>query len=53
MVELINRSFDLSRKPYLSVTIDEHTSDVGLQTRIEAFLDMAMKRNRAAGRSRE
>jgi predicted nucleotide-binding protein (sugar kinase/HSP70/actin superfamily) len=52
MVELINRSFDLGRKPYLSVTIDEHTSDVGLQTRIEAFLDMAMKRNTAAGRSR-
>lgn len=44
MVELVNRSFDLSKKPYMAMTIDEHTSSVGLQTRIEAFLDMTIKR---------
>lgn len=44
MVELINRSFALEGKPYMTLTIDEHTSEVGLQTRIEAFVDMAVKR---------
>jgi predicted nucleotide-binding protein (sugar kinase/HSP70/actin superfamily) len=27
-------------KPYMVVTVDEHTSDVGIQTRLEAFIDM-------------
>jgi predicted nucleotide-binding protein (sugar kinase/HSP70/actin superfamily) len=27
-------------KPFMSVSIDEHTSDVGIQTRLEAFVDM-------------
>ncbi|GBD98406.1 hypothetical protein BMS3Abin07_00420 [bacterium BMS3Abin07] len=44
LVELITRSFDLGKKPYMAITIDEHTSDVGLQTRIEAFMDMTLKR---------
>jgi predicted nucleotide-binding protein (sugar kinase/HSP70/actin superfamily) len=44
MVELINRTFDLSKRSYMAITIDEHTSDVGIQTRIEAFLDMTLKR---------
>lgn len=48
MVELVERSFDLGKKPYMSLTIDEHTSDVGLQTRIEAFADMTVKRMSAA-----
>jgi len=51
MVELIARAFDLSGKPYMTITIDEHTSDVGLQTRLEAFVDMALKRGlQAEGR---
>ncbi|MEE9523922.1 MAG: acyl-CoA dehydratase activase-related protein [Thermodesulfovibrionales bacterium] len=54
MVELINRSFDLSKRSYMAITIDEHTSDVGIQTRIEAFLDMTLKRAsvHAGGRDR-
>jgi predicted nucleotide-binding protein (sugar kinase/HSP70/actin superfamily) len=44
MVELISRSFDLRKRSYMAITIDEHTSDVGIQTRIEAFMDMTIKR---------
>lgn len=29
-----------AKMPFLSVTIDEHTGDVGMQTRLEAFVDM-------------
>ncbi|MBC7075698.1 MAG: 2-hydroxyglutaryl-CoA dehydratase [Syntrophomonadaceae bacterium] len=29
-----------SQLPYLSITIDEHTGEAGVRTRIEAFLDM-------------
>lgn len=44
MIELINRFFDLEKKPCMTLTVDEHTSDVGLHTRVEAFVDMALKR---------
>ncbi len=30
---------EMHHKPYLSLEIDEHSSDVGMQTRCEAFLD--------------
>jgi len=29
-----------SSKPYLSITIDEHTGEAGIRTRVEAFIDM-------------
>ncbi|MFA5316053.1 MAG: acyl-CoA dehydratase activase-related protein [Dehalococcoidales bacterium] len=32
--------------PYMSLTIDEHTAESGLVTRLEAFLDMVKMRNR-------
>lgn len=32
--------------PYMSVTIDEHTGEAGMQTRMEAFLDMLEYRRR-------
>ncbi len=39
--ELIERcARDGSRKPMLSLTIDEHTGEAGMITRLEAFLDM-------------
>jgi len=38
--EIINRLREGSEKPYMSISIDEHTSAVGIQTRVEAFLDM-------------
>lgn len=33
-----------SNKPYLSITIDEHTGEAGIRTRVEAFIDMLMYR---------
>lgn len=41
--DLIRRQLNQRNKPYMSVSVDEHTSDVGLQTRLEAFVDMIMK----------
>ncbi len=41
--DLIRRQLNQRNKPYMSVSVDEHTSDVGLQTRLEAFVDMLMK----------
>ncbi|MGI6552798.1 MAG: hypothetical protein GX779_04680 [Clostridia bacterium] len=31
-------------KPFLALTIDEHTGEAGLETRLEAFLDMVKRR---------
>lgn len=40
-----------NNKPYMAITIDEHTSTVGIQTRLEAFIDMmGMAGARAGGR---
>ena len=36
--------------PYTSITIDEHTGDAGIATRLEAFVDM-VKRKKEAGKS--
>ncbi|MFZ5632247.1 MAG: acyl-CoA dehydratase activase-related protein [Bacillota bacterium] len=33
--------------PYMSITIDEHTGDAGISTRLEAFLDMVKRKKEA------
>ncbi len=38
--DLIRKRLNARNKPYMSLSIDEHTSDVGIQTRLEAFTDM-------------
>ncbi len=38
--EVIKPFQERYRKPYMIITIDEHSSDVGIQTRLEAFIDM-------------
>ncbi|MES0397430.1 MAG: acyl-CoA dehydratase activase-related protein [Syntrophobacteria bacterium] len=35
-----------SNKPYLNLVLDEHTADAGLNTRVEAFLDMVDQRKK-------
>jgi predicted nucleotide-binding protein (sugar kinase/HSP70/actin superfamily) len=30
--------------PFMSVTIDEHTGDAGVSTRLEAFVDMVKRK---------
>ena len=37
--EFVEREFKTKKIPFLYILIDEHTSDAGLQTRIEAFID--------------
>lgn len=41
-----------SRKPLLNLVLDEHTADVGLRTRVEAFLDVIDRQRRALGPGR-
>lgn len=52
MVEMISRSLDVEAKPYMTLTIDEHTSSAGLETRIEAFADMLSMRKTAGAREK-
>lgn len=41
--DLIRKRLNQLNKPYMALSIDEHASDVGIQTRIEAFIDMIAK----------
>ncbi|MBI5846757.1 MAG: 2-hydroxyacyl-CoA dehydratase [Nitrospirae bacterium] len=41
--DLIRKRLNQRNKPYMTLSIDEHASDVGIQTRIEAFIDMIAK----------
>lgn len=38
-----------ARVPFMTLTIDEHTGDVGVQTRLEAFVDMLQARAERTG----
>lgn len=46
---MVDKTLELEAKsvsvPYLSLTIDEHTGEGGIQTRLEAFVDMMEARN--------
>lgn len=45
MIELVVRAARRSsNKPFMSITIDEHTAAAGLVTRLEAFVDMLQRR---------
>jgi predicted nucleotide-binding protein (sugar kinase/HSP70/actin superfamily) len=41
--DLIRKRLNPGNKPYMSLSIDEHASDTGIQTRLEAFIDMIAK----------
>jgi len=42
--ELLARQARLCHKPYMVITLDEHSGEAGLITRLEAFLDMLERR---------
>jgi predicted nucleotide-binding protein (sugar kinase/HSP70/actin superfamily) len=42
--ELLARSARKQHKPYMMITLDEHSGEAGLVTRLEAFLDMVERR---------
>lgn len=46
--ELIERHARLLGIPFLNITLDEHTGEAGLLTRLEAFMDMLRRREAGA-----
>jgi predicted nucleotide-binding protein (sugar kinase/HSP70/actin superfamily) len=44
MMHILDRYARKERKPYTCLTLDEHTAEAGLATRVEAFIDMMGKR---------
>ncbi len=45
MIDMINRrSREQGKAPFMSISIDEHTAEAGLITRLEAFVDMTLRR---------
>lgn len=49
MIDVVQRfSKKKGTRPFMCLTIDEHTAEAGLVTRLEAFLDMVKRRKRLA-----
>ncbi|MGQ9546653.1 MAG: acyl-CoA dehydratase activase-related protein [Dehalococcoidia bacterium] len=46
MIDVVRHRATGSRTPFLHLSLDEHTSEGGLLTRLEAFLDMVKRRRR-------
>ncbi|MDO8672394.1 MAG: acyl-CoA dehydratase activase-related protein [Dehalococcoidia bacterium] len=52
MLDVVQRyAKGLSDKPLMMLTIDEHAGEAGLVTRVEAFVDMLVRRRRRAERA--
>lgn len=47
MMELLQRRAAKMNKPFLPLVLDEHTADVGLVTRLEAFIDMVRRQQKS------
>ena len=46
MMDIVRRASKLGTTPFMSLTLEEHTSEAGVTTRLEAFLDMIHRRKR-------
>jgi len=46
LIDIIRRRADILKIPFTLITIDEHTGEAGINTRIEAFIDMIKWRSR-------
>ena len=47
MMEMVRRkAARLKNTPFMSLTLDEHTAETGIITRLEAFLDMIKRKKR-------
>ncbi len=46
MIDIVRRRAKEFKAPFLHLSLDEHTSEGGLVTRLEAFLDMVRRRER-------
>ncbi len=47
MMDLVKRYAHDNGCPFLGITVDEHTGEAGLLTRLEAFVDMIVRRKQA------
>lgn len=45
--EIVERRVKKARLPFMLLTVDEHTGEAGLSTRVEAFIDMIARRKKA------
>jgi len=51
MMDIVQRqAIKLGRTPFMSLTVEEHTAEAGMVTRLEAFLDMIQRRKRKEAR---
>jgi len=47
MMDMVQRQATrLRTTPFMSLTVEEHTAEAGIVTRLEAFLDMMYRRKR-------
>jgi predicted nucleotide-binding protein (sugar kinase/HSP70/actin superfamily) len=47
MMDMVQRqAIKLGKPPFMSLTLEEHTAEAGVVTRLEAFLDMIQRRKR-------
>jgi len=46
MIDMVRHRASVFRTPFLHLSLDEHTSEGGLVTRLEAFLDMVKRKRR-------
>ncbi|MFC1952289.1 acyl-CoA dehydratase activase-related protein [Chloroflexota bacterium] len=46
MMDIVRRRAQTMSTPFMGITLDEHTAEVGIVTRLEAFLDMIYRKKR-------
>ena len=46
MISVVQHHANRLGKPFMTLTLDEHASETGLLTRLEAFLDMIQRRKK-------
>ncbi|MDD5082021.1 MAG: acyl-CoA dehydratase activase-related protein [Dehalococcoidales bacterium] len=46
MMDIVRRQARMQTAPFLSLTLEEHTAEAGILTRLEAFLDMIRRKKR-------
>jgi predicted nucleotide-binding protein (sugar kinase/HSP70/actin superfamily) len=46
MMDVVRRRARLTTTPFMLLTLDEHTAEAGMVTRLEAFLDMIQRKKR-------
>ena len=46
MMDMVRRASKMTVTPFMSLTLEEHSSEAGVVTRLEAFLDMIHRRKR-------